>query len=140
MNFAFYPFPHSMEQKENSIMRQLILDRAASVTQLDSAAMEQARARQQQLTKPAGSLGRLEDIAIQHAKLHRMPTKLTLRPHETELNHYHIMGLPQGHSALIQFENGEWWIQHADDPGHVGEWVGNYHSAEGALAALEAVL
>src|ERR1700730_7980651 len=29
--------------------------------------MEQALARQQQLTKPAGSLGRLEDIAIQMA-------------------------------------------------------------------------
>src|ERR1700730_16526406 len=71
MNFAFYPFPHSMEQKENSIMRQLILDRAASVTHLDSAAMEQARSRQQQLTKPAGSLGRLEDIAIQMAGITR---------------------------------------------------------------------
>src|ERR1700730_15301400 len=73
MNFAFYPFPHSMEQKENSIMRQLILDRAASVTHLDSAAMEQARSRQQQLTKPAGSLGRLEDIAIQMAGITRQP-------------------------------------------------------------------
>jgi nicotinate-nucleotide--dimethylbenzimidazole phosphoribosyltransferase len=48
-------------------MRQTILDRVASVKQLDTSAMEQARLRQQQLTKPAGSLGRLEDIAIQMA-------------------------------------------------------------------------
>jgi len=40
---------------------QHILDRVASVTPLDAAAMELARSRQQQLTKPAGSLGRLED-------------------------------------------------------------------------------
>jgi nicotinate-nucleotide--dimethylbenzimidazole phosphoribosyltransferase len=33
--------------------------------------MEQARLRQQQLTKPAGSLGRLEDIAIQMAGISR---------------------------------------------------------------------
>ena len=64
-------FTHSMEQKENYIMRQQILDRVSSVTQLDSAAMEQARSRQQQLTKPAGSLGRLEDIAIQMAGITR---------------------------------------------------------------------
>ncbi|RCL20620.1 nicotinate-nucleotide--dimethylbenzimidazole phosphoribosyltransferase [Pseudomonas sp. AFG_SD02_1510_Pfu_092] len=36
---------------------------------LDNAAMEQARARQQQLTKPAGSLGQLEGLAIQLAGL-----------------------------------------------------------------------
>jgi nicotinate-nucleotide--dimethylbenzimidazole phosphoribosyltransferase len=48
-------------------MRQTILDRVSSVTPLDMTAMEQARLRQQQLTKPAGSLGRLEDIAIQMA-------------------------------------------------------------------------
>lgn len=36
---------------------------------LDNAAMDQARARQQQLTKPAGSLGQLESLAIQLAGL-----------------------------------------------------------------------
>jgi nicotinate-nucleotide--dimethylbenzimidazole phosphoribosyltransferase len=35
--------------------------------------MEQARFRQQQLTKPAGSLGRLEDIAVQIAGITRQP-------------------------------------------------------------------
>ena len=52
---------------------QHILDRIASVTPLDAAAMELARSRQQQLTKPAGSLGRLEDIAIQMAGITKQP-------------------------------------------------------------------
>ena len=38
-----------------------------SIPPLDSDAMEQARTRQQQLTKPPGSMGRLEEIAIQMA-------------------------------------------------------------------------
>ncbi len=46
---------------------QKILDMLASVTPLDNDAMEAARTRQQELTKPAGSLGRLEEIAIQIA-------------------------------------------------------------------------
>ncbi len=46
---------------------QKILDLLASITPLDSSAMEAARTRQQELTKPAGSLGRLEEIAIQIA-------------------------------------------------------------------------
>ncbi len=52
---------------------QQILDRLASVTPLDTAAMELAHSRQQQLTKPAGSLGRLEDIAIQMAGITGQP-------------------------------------------------------------------
>ncbi|HEX8730308.1 MAG TPA: nicotinate-nucleotide--dimethylbenzimidazole phosphoribosyltransferase [Ktedonobacterales bacterium] len=39
----------------------------AAIGPLDSAAMSQAETRQQQLTKPAGSLGRLEELAIQIA-------------------------------------------------------------------------
>jgi len=46
---------------------QKILNMLASVTPLDHDAMEAARTRQQELTKPAGSLGRLEDIAVQIA-------------------------------------------------------------------------
>jgi nicotinate-nucleotide--dimethylbenzimidazole phosphoribosyltransferase len=61
-----------LKQKVNSIMQQL-LDRVSSVTPLDTAAMELARSRQQQLTKPAGSLGRLEDIAIQMAGITGQP-------------------------------------------------------------------
>ena len=65
--------------------------------------------------------------------------KLHMRPHETQPNQYRVVGLPAGQNALIGFD-GEWRILHTDDPGHSGEWVGNYHSAEDALAALEAVL
>jgi len=36
---------------------------------VDAQAVEQAQARQQQLTKPAGSLGRLESVAVQLAGL-----------------------------------------------------------------------
>ncbi len=52
---------------------QQILNRASSVVPLDTATMELARTRQQQLTKPAGSLGRLEDIAVQIAGITRQP-------------------------------------------------------------------
>ena len=38
-----------------------------AIPPLDQDAMEQARTRQQQLTKPSGSMGRLEEIAIQMA-------------------------------------------------------------------------
>ncbi len=70
MKLAFLPY--SREQKVNDMM-QHILDRIASATPLDTAAMELARSRQQQLTKPTGSLGRLEDIAIQMAGITRQP-------------------------------------------------------------------
>ncbi len=46
---------------------QKILNTLASITPLDQSAMEAARVRQQDLTKPAGSLGKLEEIAIQLA-------------------------------------------------------------------------
>jgi nicotinate-nucleotide--dimethylbenzimidazole phosphoribosyltransferase len=52
---------------------QQILERVANITPLDTGAMDLARMRQQQLTKPAGSLGRLEDIAVQFAGITRQP-------------------------------------------------------------------
>lgn len=42
-------------------------DIIARITPLDATSVEQARAHQLQLTKPTGSLGRLEDIAVQLA-------------------------------------------------------------------------
>jgi len=44
-----------------------VFERVTRIQPLDTDAMEQARMRQQQLTKPAGSLGRLEELAIQVA-------------------------------------------------------------------------
>jgi nicotinate-nucleotide--dimethylbenzimidazole phosphoribosyltransferase len=52
---------------------QKIPDIVSSVQPLDHDAMEAARARQQELTKPAGSLGRLEEIAIQIAGITGQP-------------------------------------------------------------------
>lgn len=46
---------------------QKITNTLASIQPLDQHTMEAARTRQQELTKPAGSLGRLEEIAIQMA-------------------------------------------------------------------------
>jgi nicotinate-nucleotide--dimethylbenzimidazole phosphoribosyltransferase len=45
----------------------LLADTIARIAPLDGMATQAARARQTQLTKPAGSLGRLEDLAIQIA-------------------------------------------------------------------------
>jgi nicotinate-nucleotide--dimethylbenzimidazole phosphoribosyltransferase len=42
----------------------------ANIKQLDGAAMAKARKRQDMLTKPAGSLGRLEDISVQLAGIY----------------------------------------------------------------------
>jgi len=57
-----------LEQKTDI---QRILTAAASIGPLDDEAMEQARQRQLNLTKPTGSLGRLEDLAIQLAGIQR---------------------------------------------------------------------
>lgn len=46
---------------------------AAQIQPLDQIAMEGARQRQNQLTKPAGSLGRLEELSIQLAGIQRNP-------------------------------------------------------------------
>lgn len=59
---------------------QQIFERVASIAPLvDSSAMELARMRQQQLTKPAGSLGRLEDIAVQMAGITQRPLPMVKR-------------------------------------------------------------
>jgi nicotinate-nucleotide--dimethylbenzimidazole phosphoribosyltransferase len=56
-------------------LRELI----SAVQPLDAAAMEAARRRQDQLTKPQGSLGRLEEISIQVAGMVGFPTRLDLK-------------------------------------------------------------
>jgi nicotinate-nucleotide--dimethylbenzimidazole phosphoribosyltransferase len=40
---------------------------------LDEAAMQSAQARQNMLTKPQGSMGRLEELSIQLAGIYRQP-------------------------------------------------------------------
>src|ERR1700736_5665191 len=53
--------------KKVTCIMENILELAKTIPLLDRAAAEQATARQLQLTKPTGSLGRLEAIAIQMA-------------------------------------------------------------------------
>jgi nicotinate-nucleotide--dimethylbenzimidazole phosphoribosyltransferase len=50
-----------------------MLERIARITPLDTETMERARMRQGQLTKPAGSLGVLEDITVQIAGITQRP-------------------------------------------------------------------
>ena len=47
---------------------------AVRIRPLDRRSMAQARRRQAVLTKPAGSLGRLEDLSIKLAGIFRQPT------------------------------------------------------------------
>jgi len=51
----------------------LLADTIGRIAPLDATAVQAARARQTQLTKPAGSLGRLEDLAIQIAGITGQP-------------------------------------------------------------------
>ncbi len=65
-----------------------------AIPPLDEAAAEAARARQAQLTKPAGSLGRLEDLAI---RLAAMTGKVTPR-----LNHKAVLVFAADHGVTAE--------------------------------------
>ncbi len=56
-----------------------IFEVATHIQPLDAAVMEQARTRQHQLTKPPGSLGRLEDIVVQMAGITGNPLPIIKR-------------------------------------------------------------
>jgi nicotinate-nucleotide--dimethylbenzimidazole phosphoribosyltransferase len=68
-----------LEKDTQNTQTQRVLDLAASIEALDETAMEQARARQQVLTKPTGSLGRLEELAVQIAGITRQVTPVIER-------------------------------------------------------------
>ena len=55
------------EEKRLEQELQVVID---NIRPLDEAAMEKARARMDNLTKPQGSLGRMEDLAVQLAGIH----------------------------------------------------------------------
>ena len=57
-----------------------LTDTIARIAPPDAVAMRAARARQAQLTKPAGSLGRLEDLSIQIAGITGQPRPQLLQP------------------------------------------------------------
>ena len=54
-----------MTSNENPVG--LLEDTIAAIRPLDASAVAAARERQQMLTKPSGSLGRLEDVSVQLA-------------------------------------------------------------------------
>src|SRR5205823_5116694 len=56
-----------------------IFEVEARITEIEAIFMEEARARQLQLTKPTGSLGRLEEIAVQMAGITRQPLPMAKR-------------------------------------------------------------
>lgn len=58
----------------------LIQETVRAIAPLDDAAMHQARARQDQLTKPQGSLGRLEALSIQLAGITAQPRPTFQQP------------------------------------------------------------
>ncbi|MEZ4556469.1 MAG: nicotinate-nucleotide--dimethylbenzimidazole phosphoribosyltransferase, partial [Caldilineaceae bacterium] len=64
--------------QETAQLRTRLAARIDAIRPLDQAAMDAARARQQILTKPAGSLGRLEELSIQLAGILGTPA-YTLR-------------------------------------------------------------
>ena len=64
--------------QETARLRARLAARIDAIRPLDQAALDAARARQQVLTKPAGSLGRLEALSVQLAGILRTPA-YTLR-------------------------------------------------------------
>jgi hypothetical protein len=52
---------------------------------------------------------------------------------------YEVLGLPPGHEAIIKLGNDGWQILRGSDT-FPGEWVGDYDTAEAALAALQEAL
>jgi nicotinate-nucleotide--dimethylbenzimidazole phosphoribosyltransferase len=61
-------------------MNQLLSSTIERIAPLDEQAMTQARARQNQLTKPQGSLGRLEELSIQIAGITGLPRPRLYQP------------------------------------------------------------
>jgi nicotinate-nucleotide--dimethylbenzimidazole phosphoribosyltransferase len=75
-------------------MTDLLSATIRSIKPLDQAAMSQARARQDTLTKPAGSLGRLEDLSIQLAGIRGQP-----RP---QIKHKAIVVMAADHGVMTE--------------------------------------
>ncbi|HEU4322084.1 MAG TPA: nicotinate-nucleotide--dimethylbenzimidazole phosphoribosyltransferase, partial [Roseiflexaceae bacterium] len=61
-------------------MTRLLSETLAAIGPLDGAAMEAARARQRELTKPEGSLGRLEELAVRLAGISGLARPRVSRP------------------------------------------------------------
>src|SRR2546429_8857605 len=85
-----------------------VLIRAARIQPLDVEAMEQAKVRQQQLTKPAGSLGRLEELAVQVAGIRQNPVPVIGRKAVIVMagGHGVTSGGGSGYPSLVRAQMG----------------------------------
>jgi nicotinate-nucleotide--dimethylbenzimidazole phosphoribosyltransferase len=75
-------------------MSQLLSNIVGMIRPLDEEAMAQARARQDQLTKPQGSLGRLEELSIQLAGIQGKPCP--------QINHKAIITMAGDHGVVAE--------------------------------------
>jgi len=75
-------------------MSQLLTNMIEMIKPLDEEAMAQARARQEQLTKPQGSLGRLEELSIQLAGIQGKPGP--------QIKHKAIITMASDHGVVAQ--------------------------------------
>ena len=80
-------------------MTELLFATIKKITPLDERAMAEARARQSQLTKPQGSLGRLEELSIQLAGIQGKPI-----PH---IRHKAIITMAADHGVVAE-KVGNW--------------------------------
>ena len=79
---------------------------AGAVRPLDEAAMAEARARQDRLTKPRGALGRLEELSVQLAveeavETERLPD-VTLKGFHKPVPVYNVLALKADEMAASQ--------------------------------------
>ncbi len=75
-------------------MSQLLSDTIKMIKPRDKEAMAQARARQDTLTKPPGSLGRLEELSIQLAGIRREPVP--------QIRHKAIITMAGDHGVVVE--------------------------------------
>lgn len=75
-------------------MTELLTDTIKKIKPLDKKAMEEARARQNMLTKPEGSLGRLEDLSVQIAGIQGKPVP--------EINHKAVITMAGDHGVVAE--------------------------------------
>src|SRR4030042_3177464 len=75
-------------------MTDLLINTLNLIKPLDEKAMDEARARQNLLTKPEGSLGRLEDLSIQIAGIQRKAIP--------EINHKAIITMAGDHGVVAE--------------------------------------
>ncbi|NPA26092.1 MAG: nicotinate-nucleotide--dimethylbenzimidazole phosphoribosyltransferase [Chloroflexi bacterium] len=134
-------------------------DLRTRIPRLDEAAMVHARNRQQQLTKPPGSLGRLEDVAVHLAGIQATPRPRVQRkvflvmagdhgvtaegvsPYPSEVTAQMVLNFLRGGAAisvLARWQQARLWVVDvgvdADLPEHPGLWIEKVRRGTGNIA------